>query len=129
MSWRTFHIFDQNHHGRIAVRKLDAASVRMRRRRSMTPKFADDYRRGAHECEQIAAIAHEPRARNLLFHIAPGGEPTAPRTHWADAVLSGETEADREIIKKARDAIQRSTDLLAKQRPTNCRLSKTNRNS
>jgi hypothetical protein len=94
----------------------------------MTPKCPDDYRRRAAECEQIAANAQEPRARKL-FHIAPGGEPTAPRTHWADAVLSGETKANREIIKKARDAIQRSKDLLAKKRPTNCRLSKTNRNS
>jgi hypothetical protein len=95
----------------------------------MTPKIPDDYRRRAAECEQLAATAQEPRARNLLFHIAPGGDPTAPRTHWADTVLSGETKADREIIKKARDAIQRSKDLLAEKRPTNCRLSKTNRKS
>jgi hypothetical protein len=95
----------------------------------MTPKCPDDYRLRAAECEQIAANAQEPRARNLLFHIAPDGKPTAPRAHWADAVLSGETKADREIIKKARAAIQRSKDLLAKKRLTNCRLSKTNRNS
>jgi hypothetical protein len=79
----------------------------------MTPDIRDNYRRCPVKAEQIAANAQEPRARKL-FHIAPGGEPTAPRTHWADAVLSGETKADREIIKKARAAIQRSKDLLAK---------------
>jgi len=39
--------------------------------------------------------------------------PTAPRDQWADIVLCGETNADRQSIEKARTAIQRSRDLLA----------------
>jgi len=80
----------------------------------MTPETPDDCRRRSAECEHLAANAQEPRGKELMFHIAPDGEPTAPRTHSADAVLSGETNADRELIKKARAADQRSRDLLAK---------------
>ena len=39
--------------------------------------------------------------------------PTAPRKHWAEIVLPGVTKADREVIEKARTAVQRSRDLLA----------------
>jgi hypothetical protein len=39
--------------------------------------------------------------------------PTAQPEHWADTILCSETIADRQIIEKARTAIQRSRDLLA----------------
>jgi hypothetical protein len=36
----------------------------------MTPETPDDYRRRAGECEQLAATAQDPCARNLLFQVA-----------------------------------------------------------
>jgi hypothetical protein len=52
------------------------------------------------QCDTVL-VAHSPRP-SLTGH-----------RDWADIVRCGETKADRQIIERARTAIQRSRDLLA----------------